>query len=240
MYAKLAEKLRFLFSSARWLALLVLLIALIVLAGVFRSPHYFPVRAVKVTGYFPAEAETLIQSIVQANASKGFFAANIQTIQKKLASLPWVKEASVTRAWPDKFTVTVDQEKPTAIWNNSGLVLEDGSVFTPTIGQLPNNLPYFTGKQPDIKKIVDKYKKMNDILKSIGLNITHVSLLSDSGWQITLSNLTIVLLGEPDELIRLRRFVSIYPETFGNKKKSPYLVDMRYSHGMAVKWKKTE
>lgn len=240
MFRQAREITRKLIARIKLIVMIAIFIGLVVMICIFRDPEFFPIRIVKVGGHFPAHTESIIQSTVAKSASRGFFGTNIRDIQRDLSNLPWVKNASVTRVWPDSLVITVNQDEAIAVWNNTSLMLADGSVYLPRSGSLPNNLPHLSGNHGDNEKILKMYKKMNDFLQPIGLNITHVRLVANSGWEITLSNHIIVLLGKKNEFDRLNRFISVYPETFSGLKRLPYLVDMRYSHGMAVKWKKSE
>lgn len=56
-------------------------------------------------------------------------------------------------------------------------------------------------------------------------------------WRVRLENGIAIELGNADILMRLSDFVSIYPKIIGDNAKDVDSIDLRYSNGVAVKWK---
>jgi cell division protein FtsQ len=77
---------------------------------------------------------------------------------------------------------------------------------------------------------------MSFILEPLGLKVLKISLDSGNFWEIWLDSGLKIQLGQDRVLTRLQRFVKVYPKLFKSDKKTAKSVDLRYPHGLAVKW----
>jgi len=84
--------------------------------------------------------------------------------------------------------------------------------------------------------MLDRYQKMMEVLKPIRLKISTLFVTPRLFWEIMLNNGMKIRLGQEDILTRLQRFVKVYPELFEKSEKKALAVDLRYAHGLAVKW----
>lgn len=218
----------------------ILAVILLVVSFAFKffENTWFPITAVSVQGEYSKIGELKVKQLVAPEAAKGFFGVDLESIQKQLQELPWVESVSVSRIWPGKLFIQIKQKEPIALWNKSGLILSNGKIFYPMQDTVPANLPKFNGPMSEKRTILSNFTKMNELLKPIGLNVIQIDLSSKLEWQITLNNNMIVLLGNDDVIPRLIRFIKVYAQVFEKEHRYPVLVDMRYSHGMAIKWTK--
>ena len=121
-----------------------------------------------------------------------------------------------------------------ARWNQSGLITPSGDVFYPDQKTLPTDLPVFIGSKENSKAMIKSFETFSNVLRPLDLHISELRLTSTKVWSIRLDNGTNVTLGRDNLVPRLTRFERVYSKIFGDKVAAS--VDLRYPHGLAVKW----
>ena len=216
--------------------LLLMSLVLSVTLWLYHDARLFPIQVVKIYGELPIGSKPTIKSIINKVGHKSFFALDIQQLQHQLDQLAWLKSVTVRRVWPNTLIIHCQMYQPIAIWNGSALLMSNLSIYIAKGMVVPANLPRFTAKQNQVKVVYQMFQKMNDILAAIGLNISEVALNNDYEWQVTLSNGVVLLLDRDHALDEMKRLARVYPKVFQSKHVPPKQIDMRYQHGMAVKW----
>ncbi len=74
-----------------------------------------------------------IYRILEPYYGQNILAVDIAAIQQRLQSLPWVREATVTRQFPDRLRTTLVEHRPIALWQPN--------VGQPNVGHLTSDLP---------------------------------------------------------------------------------------------------
>jgi cell division protein FtsQ len=100
------------------------------------------------------------------------------------------------------------------------------------------NLPYLYGPKDQQKDILQIYEKLSKLLKAQDLFIAKVWLRKNQSCVIALSNGVILRLGNTDVENRIKRFCKVYPKLFAASFDQVSSIDLRYSKGIAVKWRK--
>ena len=219
------------------IVIIVVITALFGVTAFFHSSD-FRVKQVVIKGEFEPENQVQLQSIITPLVQKNLFELSVNQLQASIQKLPWVAEAEIRRAWPDKIVVNIISQLPVAIWNKSqilnayGEVLDSGAFGVDKIGQLPQ----FFGPDDSVIKMLDYYQQMNRILRPAKLHVSTLNLNEDQTWQVVLDNGIMLHLGDEQILTRLQRFVKVYPKVLSTHKKQPNSIDLRYAHGMAVQW----
>jgi len=123
------------------------------------------------------------------------------------------------------------------LWNSSSLLSTEGELFSPKASTYPGQLTEFIG--PDGKQItmLKYFVKMNRILSSLHAKISYLELTPYYTWKLKLDNGIVLKMGYSDVLTRLSHFVKVYPKIVGDRANAVEYVDLRYSNGMAVRWK---
>lgn len=219
----------------------VVVLGAIVLTFIFtinqiRLSQYFPIKTVRVYGLNRVnnqEVQTLLMPLVNC----GFFSVDVDHIRDRLLQLAWVSDIFVRRNWPDKIEVTVVEKNAIAKWNGETLLSEAGEVFAPKLETYPTELPELTG--PNGKQIVmlDYLTKINRLLSPLHAKISYLELTPYLTWKMQLDNGIRLQIGHKDILTRLNHFVKVYPKIVGDRTNDVEYIDLRYSNGMAVRWK---
>lgn len=230
-------------NSHRYLRQIVkiFLVFFVLLAGYFcykqaNWSNYFAIKHVRIYGVTrldQQEVQQLLLPLVQNN----YFNVNLTRIRLRLQQLPWISNLTVRRVWPDQIEITVIEKSAAANWNHTGLVSTNGEVFVPRLNTYPENLPQFVG--PGGKQIVmlQYYNQINRILSPIHVKISYLEMTPYLTWKLALNNGISLQVGEDDILTRLAHFVKVYPKIVGDHPDQVEYVDLRYSNGMAVRFK---
>ncbi len=224
-----------------WQAVKITLIGIFIFSSIYAATHiklssYFPIKKVQVFGVNRVQQEE-VQALVLPLVKHGFFAVNVDTIRDRLVQLPWIATTFVRRAWPDQIEITLIEKVPVASWNEQSLLSEAGVLFTPKQDTYPPNLAAFVG--PDGKQIdmLQNFYEMNRILSPLHARISYLELSPFSTWKLTLTNGITLQMGHKDVLTRLGHFVRVYPKIIGSREGDVEYIDLRYSNGVAVRWK---
>ena len=228
----------------KWKALAFLLLLIIALIYAYSSTHIkdlqqFPIREVKVIGAEHLDHQ-LLQRLLVPFVNKGFFDVEVDEIKQRLQQIPWIATVAVRRIWPDQVLITLTERTPIAYWNKTSLLSTTGEVFTPDFHDAPLNLthlPRLIGPPGKQLLMLQNYLKINKTLDALHLKITELELTPYQSWVILLSSGIKVNAGYKDVLTRLTHFVKVYPKIVGDRASEVDYVDLRYSNGLAIRWK---
>ena len=128
-----------------------------------------------------------------------------------------------------------------AIWNRV-LMTEDGLLFdlSPVEWQKEANvehLPELNGPKDQQLEVLQMFRKLSKLSESYGLHTNSLALRDNQAWELGLGNGVLLRLGKRDIESRLQRFCMAYSAIFGDKFDRLAVVDLRYTHGMAAKWR---
>jgi cell division protein FtsQ len=229
------------FRSITGLVLLALIAASVTL-GVqwLQDPYRFPLRVVKVDGDFRYLDRTHLQQAVAPFVQGGFFTVDVASICNTVEALPWVYKATVTRDWPDRLIVHIEEQEPVARWGGDGFLNRFGEAFTPEQEQVATVLPRLSGPEGHEQTVLEKYQRMTKLLAPLGLQLARVELDERRAWHLEMDNGVQLELGRADIWQRLQRFVRTWPEVFAGHPDGLQRVDLRYSNGYSVYWQQAD
>ncbi len=92
-----------------------------VLCGWFAADRW-PVTQLTVQAEFKHVSAEQIRAAVQPRLGKGFFALNLDGVQKAVAALPWVESVEASKRWPDTLLLRIYERQPFARWNGNQLI----------------------------------------------------------------------------------------------------------------------
>lgn len=244
-------------SSTRWSIGAIGLIALVVLsiAGsrLAQDPIRFPVTNVDILGTVDYEDRIALKAEVEQFTTDGFYSLNIDRVRLAVDSLPWVANARVSRVWPSRIEVHVEEHEPTARWNEDSLISKRLELFSPPQLQVDNpryvqwyevfsTLPQITGAPGRHGVLLDTFRDYEARLSRF--NVTLDALREDrrGSQTLELSNQVIVRLGYENRDLRFNRFLDVFNRLVGDSSESEgsgidrasTTFDMRYSNGFAL------
>jgi cell division protein FtsQ len=225
-------------NSLKFVIPLVLLLGTLFLVSSFKKSIYFPINEVKVFGAQNTDHE-MIQHLITPLVSQGFFDVDVSEVKERLSQSPWVERIMVQRIWPSEVRIKIVEKIPVARWNNKGILAAQGEIFQPPEATFPANLPHFVGPEGQQSQMLAYYKKINTLLTPLHFKVSRLEMTPYSSWKMTFDNGIQIAAGHKDILLRLNHFVKLFPKIVGDRSSEVEYIDLRYSNGMAVKWKDT-
>jgi cell division protein FtsQ len=207
------------------------------LAWLFRQPAFEFREIVVVTPLTRASASHL-EAVIRDELAGTFFTMNLDRARVALAEVPWVRRASLSRRWPQRLEVSIEEHAPLARWNGDALVDENGEIF---IADYAGELPQFEGGDSSAPDVTARFREWSAVLAPLSLVMQEIRLSPRGGWRLRVTGpfgpLDIELgRDEPGE--RLARFVAVYGRTIQTLARAGTRVDrvdMRYRNGFAAR-----
>ncbi len=191
-----------------------------------------PIKEVLVKGEYQHIDDDQINLIANEYLSGNFFTINLRNTQQAFKKLPWVRDVSIRRKWPDKLIIAIEEHNVIGRWGNLGLINDRGEIFNAAYQE---ELPVFYGKESLAKDITKKYYEINEILGKELMQIGTITLSNRLSWELTTDNQLKIILGRKKIIGKLDSFINHYQEVLYKMKNRIEYVDLRYKDGFSVK-----
>ncbi|STW72036.1 D-alanine--D-alanine ligase [Klebsiella pneumoniae] len=115
--------------------------------GWMEDAQRLPLSKMVVTGERHYTRNDDIRQAILALGSPGtFMTQDVNIIQSQIERLPWIKQASVRKQWPDELKIHLVEYVPIARWNDQHMVDAEGNAFSvPADRTSKQNLPMLYG-----------------------------------------------------------------------------------------------
>lgn len=108
----------------------------------------FVVRQVEIEGATHQPKLSIYREVLEGG-SDSMLLADLGAMRERLVALPWVKDASIQRRWPDRLHIRIEERVPAAVWQHKGrlrLIDAEGAVLpAPDLSQFAA-LPLLVGE----------------------------------------------------------------------------------------------
>jgi cell division protein FtsQ len=219
-----------------WIAnlLFALSVVLFLYAILFVVVHLpiFPIREVKVDGQLAHVNREQIKLIVAKHLKGNFFTLDLIKTRDAFEKLPWARNVSVRRRWPDKLDVVIEEHQALARWGNIALVNTHGELFQAATDA---ELPVFYGPGDGVLEVTKNYGNYSQILNKADIKIAQVTLSPRRAWEIKTDKGLQIALGREQMDARLSKFASAYQSTLSKLNVKVIYADLRYPNGFAVR-----
>lgn len=223
-------------SRPRTLLIAFLLVALAAAAlPLVQRLDRHAVNSVRVAGEFKHVSRHALEQVVADQITKGFFEVDVEAVRAASRALPWVREASVRRVWPDSLHVAIVEREPVARWNDESLMEADGSLFQPHGKVDELQLPRLFGPAQSEQEVLAAHTRFRTVLGPLGGGIESLRLLDRGGWRLGLANGTTIVLAEGQDAATLKRFARAAAKEIAEHLDQIEQVDLRYAGGFAVR-----
>lgn len=131
--------------------------ALAIVLGVYAALHspLFMVEVVEVAGPVegsPLDSRSISELAAVPIGEVSLFDLNLQSIEKRLLSNPWIKGVVLTKRFPQTLAVQITFREPVALYQSPAGSLQyverDGNLFGPFSLQSRPDLPVISGVEP--------------------------------------------------------------------------------------------
>jgi cell division protein FtsQ len=173
-----------------------------------------------------------VKLIVAKHLKGNFFTLDLVKARNAFEKLPWARNVSLRRRWPDTLEVVIEEHQALARWGTIALVNTHGELFHAASG---SELPMFYGPGDGVVEVASQFGEFSKALKKANLEIANLALTPRRAWQITTTNGMVVELGRVEMQPRLEKFVSVYSSTIAGLNMKVTYADLRYPNGFAVR-----
>ena len=187
-----------------------------------------PAKRVVYAGELDRLAQPELDALTQAVlAAPG---APLAAIRASARRVPWVRDASVRRRFPDAIEITFSAYTAFARWNDSQLVSPEGDVFTAADAA---KLPRLRGPEGSAPQVVREFIAVAAALSPVG-PVAELRLTPRGAWHAILESGLSVALGRGEWRPRAARFAAAWPQLSEEARSATY-ADLRYPGGFALK-----
>ncbi|MGI9278939.1 MAG: cell division protein FtsQ/DivIB [Endozoicomonas sp.] len=165
-----------------------------------------------------------------------FFYLDLEEMRRVVLEMPWVREASLRREWPNTLVVRLEERKPIARWQDDGLIDVDGEVFRPGLLDVFSKLPKLAGPEDRSQDVMQQYLAFSQVIRPLGVAVRELRLSTTDSWWLKVDHVD-VNLGRDRRMERLQRFIRLYHSRLDDRWQDVRRVDLRYLNGASVAWK---
>lgn len=189
------------------------------------------VRHVVLSGELDRLSHVELEALSQALRAAGPAAGNLQAVREAARRVPWVRDATVRRRFPDTIEIDFRAHRALARWDDERLVSVDGEVFAAEDGAA---LPRFRGPEGSAPAMTRQYAVVATAIEPLASPVAELRLSARGAWSAVLDSGLTLQLGRGDVRARLERFVAAWPQ-LAEAGQEPQYADLRYPNGFAVR-----
>lgn len=226
-------------SWRRWLALTVICALAVALLWNWSALMMWvnqPIARVEVRSTFNYLEPGDVEKQLAPWLVNRFFYLDLEEMRRAVLNMPWVREASLRREWPDTLIVRLEERKPIARWLDDGLIDEDGEVFRPGSLEAFSKLPKLAGMEDRSQDVMQQYLAFSQVIRPLGVAVRELRLSTTDSWWLKVDHVD-VSLGRDRRMERLQRFIRLYHARLDDRWQDVKRVDLRYLNGASVAWK---
>lgn len=205
------------------------------------QPQTLPFKSIQVFGELAWIDRDKLNNLILEKIDGGFFSLNISQLKASLEQQAWIASVSIRRVWPDVLQITANEQQPVAVWNGGQVINRYGELFDPMDQDLPKYLVKVSGPEGTHHLLMDHYFAIEKTFQEVGLRIASMDINDRRALDITLTNGVRLLLGRvrhnEESSEEVQRFVNAYKGSLSPNFENVALVDLRYTNGLAVRWK---
>lgn len=222
-------------KSWNWSLLLLPLLA---------SGHYLaqmeqvlPVRSIQLQGSFEHLDQREVEAALQGYIGQGFFSLDILRLQHSIKDMAWTEAVSIRRIWPDKIRVAILEKKPVARWDDTHLLSDSAQVY-PADSSAFAHLPLVHAANHSPAWVLGQFERLQTRFEAVDERLVSLRVDSRGAFDIELINGLQIKLGRDDIDHKIDRLANIYLQQILPRREQIECLDLRYSNGFAVAWKK--
>ncbi|RZJ10135.1 MAG: FtsQ-type POTRA domain-containing protein [Rubrivivax sp.] len=213
----------------------------------------FNLRGIQVEGDVSRNSVASLRANALPRLHGSFLSLNLQQGRAAFEAVPWVRHAELTRVWPMRLKVTLEEHRAAAYWeqrtegadssteasSERALVNSFGEVFQANLGDVEDEtLPVLAGPSHAADAMLKMWRGLAPAAEKLGESIERLDLSGRGSWRATLGSGAVVELGrggEADIVERFGRFAHSITQVAAQYRSSLLSADLRHADGYAVK-----
>src|ERR1700724_2749461 len=178
-------------------------------ADIFAKALGFSIKAVTIAGERELKEQDIL-AVAGIGSRNSLLFLEVAKIRERLKQLPLVKEAAVTKLYPDRLLIEIEERQPFALWQCDGqvqIVAADGVPVAAMRDRRFIHLPLVVGAGANEK--LDQYLALLETAGDLRERIVAGVLVAGRRWTLKTTNGIDVLLPEMDPEAALARLVDL-------------------------------
>lgn len=227
-----------------WTARVLAIAALLVLAAgavnwVLHRP-WFDFKHIELRGDLVHVSSASVRAATAGRITGNFFTVKLDDVRRAFEAVPWVAQASVRRAWPDRLVVTVREHRALGLWSDGRLLADSGRLFVANLAEaeIHGPLAQFDGPESMAGEAVRRYYEIAARLAPLSLAVGSVEISERASWAVVTESGQRFELGRDEPAGRLSErlvlLAAAYPRVSAQLGGPPKRIDLRYSNGLAA------
>lgn len=196
-----------------------------------------PIRSVRIVGVLQHVDRAALEQVINTRLDGGFFGVDVEAVRTAVERLPWIREASVRRIWPDSLHLAVVERVAVARWGEHQLIEADGTVFRPD-RDVSSELAELEGPPGSALQVLVRYRLLQRLLAPLKRRIEQLALNARGTWRGQLDTGMVLVFEEGLAEARFRHFAKVAAKVLSPRLNDVKQVDLRYANGFAVRWKR--
>jgi cell division protein FtsQ len=173
-------------------------------------------------------------------SARYFFGVPLESLRDSFEQVPWVRQASIRRVWPNSLHIEIEEHKAAAVWGDGRLVNMQGELFSANLGEAEEAgpLPQFAGPNDASLQVLRRHVELVQWLTPLNVRPESLTLSTRHAWTVKLDDGTTLLLGREQGVAmedRISKWVASVPRLQSRLTSRPELYDLRYPNGFAVR-----
>ena len=195
----------------------------------YRAVMSQPVKRVIFAGELDRLRHTDLDALSRAIQAAPPASVTLASVREAAKRVPWVREATVRRRFPDAVEITFEAHEAVARWNDHQLLNRHGEAFTAADA---SDLPRLRGPDGAGATMLSEYAALARTFAPLGA-LRELRLSARGAWQAVLASGMVLELGRSDMNARAKRFVAAWPQAGTHVAQTRY-ADLRYPNGFAL------
>ncbi len=227
----------------KWRGIYTCLLVIVPLFGgisyLVQNHTFLPIKTIQLSGTFQHIDQQEIEKALRPFVGEGFFSLDIEKVRNSLSDKSWAESVSIRRVWPDRVMIKIVDKKPLARWDADHLLSDKAKIFAAnSTAKAFENLPQVYGSNVEPKQVLQQFYDFSEQFRSLDETISKINIDSRGAVDIELANGFKIKLGRDNVDSKLEKLVSIYAQQIRPRRTKIQQLDLRYSNGFAVAWKK--
>lgn len=225
----------------KWRGIYTWLLIIVPLFGgvsyLVQNHTFLPIKTIQLSGTFQHIDQQEVEKALRPFVGEGFFSLDIQKVRNSLSDKSWAESVSIRRVWPDRVMIKIVEKKPLARWDDDHLLSDKAKIFEANAKSF-ESLPLVFGSNVEPKQVLQQYYDFSEKFRLLNETINRINIDSRGAVDIELAGGFKIKLGRDNVDSKIERLVSIYAQQIKPRRTEIQQLDLRYSNGFAVAWKK--
>lgn len=160
------------------------------------QPLGFAIDEVDVSGNTETSEIDVLQALWSTGA-QSLPALDVELARQTLEAMPWIEKASVSKTYPDRVSISLEEKKPFALWQKDRelfLINREGREIMPYVVGRFANLPFVVG--PGASDDAAEFLDAMEVVPELRARVKAYVRVGDRRWDLWLENGMTVRLPE--------------------------------------------